>query len=128
MSRRIRFNLSASYGDPFFDNLQARSARVVRDALHMDRNEQLAKDAGTNGPAGVCAAAIRYNPRLRRSRKLKKSLKATVKHTLATEVEGRIPIITTVDIPEPYATDLYAFTDRFIKIQDPAPIGGAILR
>lgn len=128
MSRRIRLNLSTSYGDPFFDNLQARCARVVSDALHMDRNYQLAQEAGTNGPAGVCAAFIRDYPRLSRSRKLKKSLKATVKRIFATEFEGRIPIITTEDIPEPYATDLDAFTDRFMKIQDPAPIGGVILK
>lgn len=121
-------NLSASYGDPFFDNLQAQCARVFSDTLHMDRNEQLAKDSGTNGAAGVCAAFIRNYPRLSRSRKLKKSLKATVKHTLATEFEGRIPIITTADIPEAYATDLDAFTDRFMKIQDPAPIGGVTLK
>ncbi|MFJ3030969.1 hypothetical protein ACIP5Z_01590 [Rothia terrae] len=128
MSRRIRFNLHGSYGDPFFDNLQARSARVMGNALHMDRNYQLAKDSGTNGMTGIYAAAIRYNPRLRRSRKLKKSLKATVRYKFAQELPGCLPVLTIADIPEPYATDLDAFTYRFMKIQGPAPIGGVTLK
>lgn len=128
MSRRIRFNLHGSYGDPFFDNLQASFSRIATDALHMDRNDELARKAGGMGPVGICAAVIRNHPRLRCSRKLKKLLKTFTRYQLSQELSGALPVFSVGDIPEPYASDLDAFTDRFARIQDAAPIEGVILK